>query len=170
MLWVFMLFLLVFLLFSLIYLFTSHLTISPLLPVLSHTDLSPLSPPLPFLWEREAFPTPPLGIPLLWHIMSQQDMVHPFPLRPDMVAQLGEQDPQAGNSFSYSCWGNRMKTKLHLCYIYVLGGIGPFGGSVSGSPQVSKLVNSVGLPVESLSSLGLSVLPPTLSQGSLSSI
>jgi hypothetical protein len=54
-----------------------------------------------------------------WKQMPQQDLGHPFPLRSDMVAQLGEQDPQAGNSFSYSCWGTRMKTKLYLCYIYV---------------------------------------------------
>jgi hypothetical protein len=40
------------------------------------------------------------------------------------------------------------------------------GGSVSGSPQGSKLVGSVGLPVESLSSSGPSVLPQSLPQDS----
>ena len=36
------------------------------------------------------------------------------------------------------------------------------GGLVSGSPQGSRLVDSVGLPVEFLSPLGPSILPPTL--------
>jgi len=44
------------------------------------------------------------------------------------------------------------------------------GGSVSGRPQGSRLVNSEGLPVESLSSSGPLVLPPMLPQDSLSSI
>jgi hypothetical protein len=39
-------------------------------------------------------------------------------------------------------------------------------GSVSGSPQGSKLVDSVGLPVESLPTSGPSSLLPTLPQES----
>jgi hypothetical protein len=52
-----------------------------------------------------------------------------------------------------------MKTKLHTCYI-CMGIVGPdlalslVGDSVSGSPQGSRLVDFVGLPVEFLSSLG----------------
>ena len=40
-----------------------------------------------------------------------------------------------------SCWGTHMKTKLHVCYIEGLGGIGLalicslVGGSVSGRPK-----------------------------------
>jgi len=54
---------------------------------------------------------------------------------------------------------------LHICYIRA-GGLGSacvcflVGGSVSGSPQGLRLVDSVDLLVESLSSLGPSILPP----------
>ena len=55
-----------------------------------------------------------------------------------------------------------MKTKLYICYIravvvVVVVGLSPgcvcflVDGSVSGSPQESRLVGSVGLPVEFLS-------------------
>ena len=44
------------------------------------------------------------------------------------------------------------------------------GGSVSGSPQGSRLVDTVGLLVESLSSLDLTILPQTLPKDPLSSI
>ena len=43
-------------------------------------------------------------------------------MRPDKVAQLGEQDPQAGNRVRGSPWsrgwGTPMKTKLYICYIW----------------------------------------------------
>jgi hypothetical protein len=64
-----------------------------------------------------------------------------------------------------------MKTKLHIFYICAWDEVGELGpahasslvlGSLSGNPQELKLVDSVGLPVELLSSLGPSVLPPTL--------
>ena len=61
-----------------------------------------------------------------------------------------------------------MKTKLHICCIYVGWGLGLahvyslVGGSVSGSSQESILVDLVGFPVEFLSYLGPSVLSSTL--------
>ena len=57
-----------------------------------------------------------------------------------------------------------MKTKLHICYICV-GGLGSVhthslvGSLVSESPQGCRLVDSVGLFVESLSSLSPLILP-----------
>jgi hypothetical protein len=60
----------------------------------------------------------------------------------------------------------RATQELHM-------GLGPdhacslVGGSVSGSPQGSRLVNSVGLLIESLSPLGSSIVPPSLPQDSL---
>ena len=60
-----------------------------------------------------------------------------------------------------------MKTKLIICYICVGWGLGLVcslvGGSVSGNPQGSELVDSVGLLVEPLSLLGSSILPPNSS-------
>ena len=54
--------------------------------------------------------------------------LHPLLLKPDKAAQLGEQDPQAGNgvreSLCSSYWRTCMKTKLHICYIGA-GGLGP---------------------------------------------
>ena len=61
--------------------------------------------------------------------MSLQDKRYPLPLRPNKVSQLMEWDTQAGNivkdSPSSSCWENHMKTKLHVCYICIGGGLGP---------------------------------------------
>ena len=58
-----------------------------------------------------------------------------------------------------------MRTKLHICYICRGWDLGPdyvyslVGGSVSESPQESKLVDSVGLPpMEFLSPLGHLIL------------
>jgi hypothetical protein len=60
-----------------------------------------------------------------------------------------------------------MKTILQMCYMYVgCGGIGPahvcslLGGSVCGNPQGYRLVDSVGLLIESLFPLCSSVLLP----------
>ena len=53
---------------------------------------------------------------------------------------------------------------LSLAHMYSL-----VGGSVFESSQGSRLVDSVGLPVEFLSHSGLSVLPPTLPKESLTS-
>jgi hypothetical protein len=62
-----------------------------------------------------------------------------------------------------------MKTKLYICYICagVLGPVGAYslgGGSVSGSSQWSRLVDIVGLPVESMSTSCSSILSPEDSQ------
>jgi hypothetical protein len=61
-----------------------------------------------------------------------------------------------------------MKTKLHICYVCMgVVGLGPVhvwslvGGLVSGSRQESRLVESVSLPVESLSFSGPAILPLT---------
>jgi hypothetical protein len=68
-----------------------------------------------------------------------------------------------------------MKTKLHICYICE-GVLGPtligstFGGLVSVNSQGSKLVESVGLHVDSLSTLGPLIFPLTLPQDFLNLI
>ena len=98
-------------------------------------------------------------------------------MRQDRVAQLGERDSQAGNRIRDSpvpVVGRPHEAQtthlLHICR-----GIGPafvcsiVGSSVSGIPQGSRLVDTVGL-VESLSPLGFSVLPPTLPQEFPSSV
>ena len=65
-----------------------------------------------------------------------------------------------------------MKTKLNTCYTWGVG-IGStcllslVGGSVSGIPKVSKSVESAFLLVETLSSLGLSILSPIFHKTSL---
>jgi hypothetical protein len=56
-----------------------------------------------------------------------------------------------------------MKTELYICYICA-GGVGLacvslVGGSISESPQVSRLVESIGLPVEFLSTLSPQSFP-----------
>jgi hypothetical protein len=59
-----------------------------------------------------------------------------------------------------------METELHVCYICA-GGLGPvcacslIGDSVSENSQESRLLDSVGLPVEFLSPLGPAILPST---------
>jgi len=55
-----------------------------------------------------------------------------------------------------------MKTKLHICYLGPVHAHSLVGGSVSESRRWSRLVDSVGLFVESLLFSGPSVLPPTL--------
>ena len=75
---------------------------------------------------------------------------------------MGSTGSQAGNKLRHSpcssCSGTCMRSKLLICYICA-GGLGPIcahsvvGDSVSGSPQVSRLFNSVDLPVESISCL-----------------
>jgi hypothetical protein len=70
---------------------------------------------------------------------------------------------------------NQHKTKLHICYICV-GVLGQthvcslVGGSVSRSPQGSRLFDSVGLFVECPCPLASSALPRTLPQDSLSNV
>jgi hypothetical protein len=66
-----------------------------------------------------------------------------------------------------------METKMLTCYICA-GGLSPahahslVDNSVSGSPQGSRFVDSVGLPVESLSSSGSLIFLSSLQQDSLS--
>jgi hypothetical protein len=61
-----------------------------------------------------------------------------------------------------------MKNKLLICYVCA-GGSGPswactfLGDSVSGNPQLHRLVNTDDLHVESLSSLGPSIVLTNLS-------
>jgi hypothetical protein len=57
-----------------------------------------------------------------------------------------------------------METELHICYICARGLLlvclcSLVDGSVSESSQRSRLVDSVGLPVEFLSPSGLSIFP-----------
>ena len=120
---------------------------------------------------------PNISLPSPLSIPHTNPSLFPPPL-PD---HLGEQDSQTGNRFSdsfhFSCWRTHMQTNLYFCYIcaghWGAGGLGAtgisssVGDSDSGSPQGSRLFDSIGLPVESLSSLGPSVLPPTLPQESI---
>jgi hypothetical protein len=86
-------------------------------------------------------------------------------------SRVREIHSQTGNSFRdspcSSIFGIHMKTDLHICYICV-GGLGPdcisclVRGSVSESPQGTKLVESIGLPVEFLTTSGPPILPETL--------
>jgi hypothetical protein len=113
---------------------------------------------LPFSSEKRE--TPP------WHIKSLQDQTHPLPLRPDKIGQLGKQDPQVGNRAALSLlqlMGDPHEDQVHICYMCVggelgvgSGDLGPactcclVGGSVSGSPQGSRLVDcwsSCGVPI-----------------------
>jgi hypothetical protein len=49
-----------------------------------------------------------------------------------------------------------MKTKVHICYICAGAGVCSLAGCiVAESPQGSRVVDSVGLPVKVLSPLGL---------------
>ena len=82
-----------------------------------------------------------------------------------LVARLS--DPQAGDrvrvSPDASCLGIPMKTKLHIYYVH--GDLGPaliysfVDRSVSGNCQGSRLVDYIGLLMESLSLPDLSILP-----------
>jgi hypothetical protein len=97
-----------------------------------------------------------------WHIKSLQDYVHPPPHKAGQLVQWG---PQAGNRNRNSALlsvGIHMETsQMNICYICV-GGLDPApansldAGSVSGSPQGSRLFDSC-------SSCGVTVLFETLS-------
>jgi hypothetical protein len=162
-----------FLFHSLIYLLTLHPDRSQP-PSFPSTPLTwtLLPPPFPFTSLRRRWPP---CIPTS-HCRTRHILSH---LRSDMAAQLGEQHPQRSNSFRdspcSSCWGTHMKTKLYI-WCTCAGLLGPalehslVGGSVSGIPQGSKIVDSVGLFVEPLSLPGSSVLPPTLPQDFPSSV
>ena len=92
------------------------------------------------------------------------------PLRSDKAAYLGELDPQAGSTVKDSplqLVGTCTKTELHICYIFACVGCREshslVGAIVSGNPQGSRLVDTVGFPVETLFSLDPSILPLILS-------
>jgi hypothetical protein len=95
-----------------------------------------------------------------------------IPLNPDKAAQKGERNTKVGNRVGdipcSSCYRTYMKTNLHICYLYI-GDIAHVsslvGGSVSVSPHVPRLVDSVG-PVVYLTHLVRSILPTTLLQDS----
>ena len=87
--------------------------------------------------------------------------MHPLLLWPDKVAQLREQDPQAGNRFRDSpfsnCWRNsrKIKTDLHICYICAVDLVKPVPGLclvffISGEPPTIQFNDYIGLPVEFL--------------------
>ena len=119
-----------------------------------------------------------LGITLPWHRKSLQNLAHPLPLRPDKIANIREWDLQVGNRYrdsthpSYlpfsSCWGLvRSQSYTSSTYLFGEGSrSSPYvllvGSSVSKSPQGSRLVESVCLPIKFLSTSGPSILPPTL--------
>jgi hypothetical protein len=151
------------------FIFTLHLNCHP---------SSPLTKPLPHtfsysLLRRGRTPWVPTHPGTSSHCRTRQ---YPLPLRPDKTAQLGEQDPHAGSRICSSCWGTQIKTKLHICSYICVGVLGPahvcslVGGSVSRRAQGSSLVDSVCHLVESLTPLGLPVLPTTLPQDSPRSV
>jgi hypothetical protein len=131
-------------------------------------SLSPLTIPL-LLWEWEASPPSLCQVPT--HPSTSCPCMSGYILLTEarQRAQVGEQDPQAGNrvrdSPYSSCWETCMKTKLHICYICV-GGLGPahvcslVAGSVSGEPPRVHVSCPVGLPVEFRFLSGSSFLPP----------
>ena len=133
---------------------------SQLSPHKSFSSLSPL--------RGQLTPTPIYHLPQ--HIKSLQGQRQPFRLRPDKEAQLRE----TGNRFRdspCSSFGEthikKHENQMHICYICV-GNLGSahvgslVGGSVSESPQGSRLVDSVGLPVEFLPPLRLQYFPQLL--------
>ena len=147
----------------------------PLLLVTPHSDPLPYPPPL-ILWEGGvpcvSFPIPP---PTLTpgkssHCRTRHILSHWAQTRwSSSRNKIHRQATDSGTAPTH------MKTKVFICYI-CSGGLGPayfhslIGGSVSGSPQGSRLVDSDGLSIESLTSSGPPVHPPTLPQDSPSSI
>ena len=80
-----------------------------------------------------------------------------------MTAQLGEWNPQAGiksETATTIVVGESTLKPICTYVTYMRGGLGPVhahnldGCSVSGIHQDSRVVDSIGLPVDSLSSLG----------------
>jgi hypothetical protein len=88
------------------------------------------------------------------------------------IESTGQQHAQ-GHPHS-SCWETHMKTKLHICYVCA-GGLNPVhacslvGGSVSGSPQGSRVKWFCWSSSGVLILLGPSIFPPTLPQDPLNS-
>lgn len=157
--------------------FINLLTYSLYIPIVDTT--SPFPPhacPLPSFFsyssEKESFPPAISPHPITSQNCRTRYIL--FAWRLDKVSQSGEWNPLADNRFrdspNFSCWGNPMKAKLHICYmcgkprsilcLFLV------GDSVSGSNLGSMLVNSVGLVF--LSHLGPHILPPTFLEDSLS--
>jgi hypothetical protein len=166
-----------FFLFSLVYLFTISQSHPPSLPSSRPHSYKFLFPHYLLLFSSKKG-KPPL-VPPCTGISSCIRTKHPFPLKPNQAVQLGVGDPMAEDRVRDSppstCKGTHMKTKLHICYkcVEVLGPAPacPFiGGSVSVNLHGPRLVDSVGLLVESLSPPAPSILSPILLQESPSSI
>ena len=89
-------------------------------------------------------------------------------MKPDKAAQLGENVSHGDNrseTVQFSIyWGTCIKSKLHIRYIFPRE-LGPAHiwflvvVSVSGITEVFRVVDSIGLPVESLPFSGPSILP-----------
>ena len=154
-----------------IYLFTLHSNCSSpfsLTQPLPHASI-------PFSKEKGE---EPLGTNPCWHATSLQDQVHSLPLRPDKAVGLEEQDEQTSNrerdSLCSSCWGTHTKTNctsdtsMQGAQVQAMNALWLVFQPL-GVPQMSRLVDSVGLLMESLSSSGSAILPPTLPQDSLNS-
>jgi hypothetical protein len=133
---------------------------TPTLLIHHHTVPPPSC--IPFFSERmEAS----LGLPQPWHFKSQKGQVCFLPLRPDK-ASLGEQDPQWALRTTPIPVVEKPAWRLTcMSATYVQGSqVQPMNALWLESSQGSRLVDSVSLPV------GSSILPPTLSKDTQSSI
>ena len=123
------------------YLFYIQSEASP--PCLPSHSLSPPFPPLPKFLPREVEASN--GFALVYQVSV--DQLHPFLLRQEKAAKLGERDPKAVSP--WSCYqGSHGKNKVHICYICV-GSLflSYVGNSVSVRPYRARLVESVGFLV-----------------------
>ena len=106
--------------------------------MLLHPLRESLPPSLPFSSER-------VGLPPGYHLSK----CHPSTPAHQVSAGLGEFSPTVARQGSPMCWG---LTPAHISSLA--------SGSVSESCQGSRLVESVGFPVESLFPSPSSILPP----------
>jgi hypothetical protein len=134
--------------------------VAPLLPVPWSHGPSP-HPFFPFISEKgeDSLATKPS------HTLTPQVptvLSISLPLRSAETLQLKEQDLETGNKVRVSpyssCWGTHIKTKPHVCCIFA----GALGQAlvcslvvVSRSLQGSRLIDSVCLPLESISPVEL---------------
>lgn len=138
--------------------------------------MSSLNPASPFLLRREARlwgsnSCPPTEIKLGLGTSSPTEVMQVCPFRGEGFIctqagrQVGKQATGSGTDSIPVVWKTLMKNKLFICYIYagdldLAYACHLVGDSVSGRPQGSRLVISVGLSVESLSSFGPSIFLP----------